>query len=252
VSIPIKTKEEIEIMAEGGHILAAIRDSLASYVRPGVSTGTLDEIAEGEIIKKGGRPSFKGYGSGNNRFPGTICASINDVVVHGIPSKGIILKEGDIISIDIGMFYKGFHTDTAITVAVGQISSEKRKLLQVTQEALLTAIALVRPGVQVGDISYAIQQTVESAGFSVVKDLVGHGVGRALHEEPAVPCFGKAGTGPSLQEGMVIAIEPMVNAGDWKLTVDDDGWTMRTQDGAPSAHFEHTVAVVAGGHRILT
>jgi methionyl aminopeptidase len=239
-------------MAEGGRILGAIRDELAAYVRPGISTGTLDEIAEGEILKKGGRPSFKGYGHSDNRFPASICASINDVVVHGIPSKTMILEEGDIISIDIGMIYKGFHTDTAVTVAVGKISDLKHKLMDVTKLSLMNAIEFARSGMRVGDISAAIQTTVEDAGFSVVRDLVGHGVGRSLHEEPSIPCFGKPGTGPILKEGMVVAIEPMVNAGGWQLTTDADGWTMRTRDNSPSAHFEHTVAITASGPVVLT
>ena len=248
----IKTQAEIDTIAEGGKILRDILQRTAELVKPGVTTFRLDEFADAEIGKAGGRPSFKGYGPKKNPFPAALCTSVNDEVVHGIPSKMRILQMGDIISLDIGMEYKKLYTDTAITVGVGGISSKAQRLIAATKKSLDAAIKQVRPGNKIGDISAAIQQTVESAKFSVVRDLVGHGVGHEVHEDPAVPCFGKAGTGQKLEAGMVLAIEPMVCEGEYFLNYSADGWTITTMDGGMAAHFEHTVAVTKDGVRILT
>ena len=264
----IKSQGEIEIIAEGGKILHDILQNTAGLVRPGVSTWQLNEFAENAIVKAGGpfngiqgrpeqgrvggRPSFKNYGPKKNPYPAGLCTSVNDVVVHGIPSRDEILKNGDIMGLDIGMEYKGLYTDHAITVGVGEISAVAKKLLETTKKALDLAIKEVRPGARVGDISYAIQSTAEAAGFSVVRDLVGHGVGYDVHEDPAIPCFGKKGTGLVLREGMVLAIEPMLCEGEYFINIDADGWTIRTADGGLSAHFEHTIAITKNGARILT
>ena len=248
----IKTEQEIEIIAEGGKLLRDILYKTAGLVKPGVSTYELNEFAEKTIYEAGGEPSFKGYGNKKNPFPAGLCTSVNDIVVHGIPSRDAILKGGDIIGLDVGMKYKGFFTDTAITVAVGSINDVATRLIETTKKALDFGIKQVKAGAKVGDISFAIQSTVEAAGFSVVRDLVGHGVGYDVHEDPAVPCFGKKGQGETLQEGQVIAIEPMVCEKEYFLEYDKDGWTIRTADGGLSAHFEHTVAVTKHGARILT
>ena len=247
-----KTSEEIEIIAEGGKILHDILYKTAGLVKPGISTLELNEFAEKMIADVGGRPSFKGYGPKKNPFPAGLCTSVNDEVVHGIPSRDVILKSGDIIGLDIGMEYKGLYTDTAITVGVGQISETAKKLIEVTKKSLDLAIKEVRPGAKIGDIGYVIQTLAEKNGFSPVRDLVGHGVGYEVHEDPAVPCFGKKGTGETLQEGMVLAIEPMVCEHEYFVNFDQDGWTIRTADGGLSAHFEHTIAVTKNGARILT
>jgi methionyl aminopeptidase len=248
----IKQQAEIETIAEGGKILRDILHKAGGLARPGVSTWELNQFAEKEIANAGGRPSFKDYGPKKNPFPAGLCTSINDVVVHGIPSNDEILKIGDIVGLDIGMEYKGLYTDTAITVAVGRISANAQKLLDITKKCLDLSLKEIKPGVRIGVISSAVQKTAEEAGFSVVRDLVGHGVGYSVHEDPAVPCYGKPSDGPVLQEGMVLAVEPMVCAGDWHLIFDNDGWTVRTKDGSLSAHFEHTVAVTKNGARILT
>jgi methionyl aminopeptidase len=248
----IKSPEEIEIIAEGGRLIHDILHKAAGLVRPGISTWELNEFAEAEIEKIGGRPSFKNYGPKKNPFPAGLCTSVNDVVVHGIPSKETILKEGDIVGLDIGMEYKGLYTDTAITVPVGKISTQAQKLIDVTKKCLDAALKQVKAGNKIGLVSSTIQETAERAGFSVVRDLVGHGVGYDVHEDPAVPCFGKPTQGPVMQEGMVLAIEPMVNMGNYFVDFDPDGWTIRTKDKSLSAHFEHTVAVTAKGCRILT
>jgi methionyl aminopeptidase len=248
----IKTDAEIDTIAEGGKILHEILMQTAGLVRPGISTWELNEYAEKKIYECGGVPSFKGYGQKKNPFPAALCTSINSVVVHGIPSKEAILKSGDIISLDIGMKYKNLFTDTAITTGVGHISTVAEKLIAVTKKSLENAIKQARPGNLIGDISWATQKTVEDAAFSVVRDLVGHGVGYEVHEDPAVPCFGKAGQGPLLKEGMVIAIEPMVCEGEYFLNYDRDGWTISTKDGSLAAHFEHTIAITKDNPRILT
>lgn len=248
----IKTESEIELIAEGGVILNKILRKTAALVKPGISTWELNEFAEQEIYAAGGRPSFKNYGDKKNPFPAGLCTSINDVVVHGIPAKTDILKAGDIVGLDIGMEYKKLYTDTALTVAVGQISDKAQKLIDTTKKCLSAAIAESRPGNKTGDIGHAIQSIAEAAGFSVVRDLVGHGVGYDVHEDPAVPCYGRPGTGDLLKPGMVIAIEPMLTAGEFALVFDRDGWTIHTKDNSLSAHFEHTIAITQNGSRILT
>lgn len=249
----IKTHQEIERIGQGGKIMHRILQELSSMVKPGVNTYELNAYAHEEIIKSGGRPSFFGYGTKKNPFPAAICTSVNDVVVHGIPSKKVVLQDGDIIGIDIGMEYLGLYTDTAITVPVGNsVTKISQNLIHTAKKALDEAIKQVKPGNRIGDISSAIQRTTEAAGFSVVRELVGHGVGYEVHEDPAIPCFGKAGTGMLLKPGMVIAIEPMICEKSSKIYMDKDGWTIRTQDGGSSAHFEHTMAVTEAGVRVLT
>lgn len=248
----IKTPEEIEIIAEGGGLVHNILRQTAALAKPGVSTWELNEFAESEIYKLGARPSFKDYGPKKNPFPAGLCTSINHQVVHGIPSRGAILKNGDIVGLDIGMEYKGLYTDTAITVAVGTVSKKAQKLIDVTKKCLNEAIKQAVNGNKIGDISHAIQTTAEKAGFSVIRDLVGHGVGYDVHEDPAVPCYGKKNTGLVLQEGMVLAIEPMLAAGEYFVIFEPDGWTISTRDKSLSAHFEHTVAITKHGARILT
>lgn len=247
-----KTPEEIELINEGGKILRDILHRAGAMAKPGVSTAEINDFAEKEIIKAGGRPSFIGYGDKHNPFLAGLCTSINDAVVHGVPSAKDILQEGDIIGLDIGMEYKKLYTDTAITVAVGKISDNAQRIMDVTKKALDDAIKQVKPGNTIGDIGFAMQTAVESSGFSVVRDLVGHGVGYAVHEDPAVPCYGKPGKGIVLVENMVLAIEPMVCEMKPKIFFDTDGWTIRTHDGGLAAHFEHTIAVTKNGVRILT
>lgn len=247
-----KKPDEIELIAEGGKLLGDILMRATALVKPGVSTHDLNEFAEQEIIKVGGRPSFIGYGEKGNPFPAALCTSINDAVVHGVPDPDDILHEGDIVGLDIGMEYKGFYTDTAVTVPVGEVSDTATKIMKVTKQALTEAINLAKAGNRMGDLGFAMQSIVEKAGFSVVRDLVGHGVGYAVHEDPAVPCYGKAGTGIELVEGMVLAIEPMVCENKPRVVFDSDGWTIRTSDGGLAAHFEHTIVVTKKGARILT
>lgn len=248
----IKTPDEIEIIAEGGRILRDILHKTGELVKPGISTWDLNEFAENEISKYGAIPSFKNFGDKNNPFPAALCTSINSVVVHGIPSKKEILKNGDIIGLDIGMIYQNLFTDTAITMQVGHISDIAKKLIETTKKALNNAISQAIAGKKLGDIGFAIQKTAEDEGFSVVRDLVGHGVGYEVHEDPPVPCFGKPNTGMVLEEGMVLAIEPMLCEKDYFLNFEPDGWTISTKDGGLSAHFEHTIAVGKNGARILT
>ena len=248
----IKTEQEIETIAKGGKLIRDILLQTAARIRSGVSTWELNEFAEKEIYKIGGRPSFKGYGPKKNQFPAALCTSVNNVVVHGIPSKKTILKTGDIISLDIGMEYEKLYTDTAITVGVGSVSPQAEKLIETCKKSLERGIHAARLGGRIGDISYAIQSTVEANGFSVVRDLVGHGVGYEVHEDPAVPCFGKPGTGIKLVLGMVLAIEPMVCAREYFLNYEKDGWTISTKDGSLAAHFEHTIAITKNGAKVLT
>ena len=247
-----KTPEEIKLIEEGGKLLGAILRRTGEMAKPGVSTKTLNDFAEKAIRKVGGKPSFVGYGGKRNPFPAGLCTSINDAVVHGIPSSKDILQEGDIVGLDIGMVYKGLYTDTAITVPVGKVSALAEKLIAVTKKALSESIKQVKPGNKIGDIAYATQKTAEDAGFSVVRDLVGHGVGYAVHEEPNVPNYGQKGKGLELVEGMVLAIEPMVCEKKPRIFFDTDGWTIRTHDGGLAAHFEHTIAVTKSGVKILT
>lgn len=246
--IIIKTKREIELMRKASAIVAEALLAIKGYVAPGVSTKELEQIAEDIIRSRGGRPAFKGY----RGYPSSICASVNDTVVHGIPSSTIVLKEGDIISIDLGVVYRGYIGDAAITIPVGDIKPEVKRLLDVTEKALYIGIQQARVGRRVSDISHAIQSFVESKGYSVVRSFVGHGVGRSLHEDPQIPNFGPPGKGPKLKEGMTLAIEPMVNAGRHEVKVLEDGWTAKTVDGSLSAHFEHTVLVKKSGAEILT
>jgi methionyl aminopeptidase len=248
-----KTAGELEAMATAGAALAECIAILRDEVRAGVSTLEIDGVAEEAIRTRGGIPAFLGYPGGPNvpPFPGTICASLNDEVVHGIPGP-VRLEDGDIFSVDIGLILDGWVADSARTFAIGSVTAEAARLISVTETALARGIAQARPGNRVGDIGHAIQSEVEAAGFSIVRALVGHGVGRTMHEEPQVPNYGEPGTGPLLEEGIVIAIEPMVNVGGFDVSVDPDGWTIRTADGTLSAHAEHTVAVTANGPRILT
>jgi methionyl aminopeptidase len=245
--IYIKTSEEIKIMAKGGKILAGIMKELEKRVRPGITTKELDRVAETLILKSGGKPSFKGY----QGFPAALCTSINEEVVHATPSNRE-LKEGDIISLDLGMLYKGFHTDMAITLPVGKILPETQRLIRVTKKALKRGIKKARPGTTFGDIGNAIQRYVESQGFNVVRELCGHGIGKEVHEEPQILNYGKRKSGPEIKEGMVFCLEPMVTAGDWKLKKSKDGYGFETADGSLSCHFEHTIAVSKDGAKVLT
>ncbi len=246
--IVLKSKHEIELMRRAGHIVGMVLAEMRNVVRPGITTKELDSIAERIIVKAGAKPAFKGYAG----FPATICASINEEIVHGIPSKKRVLKEGDIISVDVGSIYKGWYGDAAITLPVGKISEEAERLLEVTKGSLEAAISQAVPGNHLGDVSAAVQQYVESHGYSVIREYTGHGIGRQLHEEPQVLNYGKPGTGVRLRPGMTMAIEPMVSAGSYKTRVLGDGWTVVTQDGSLTAHFEHTIAITDDGTEILT
>ena len=247
--IQLKSQREIEIMAHGGKILADTVRLLERSVRPGMTTAELDQIADDFIRSHpGAKPSFKGL----YNFPASICSSINNEIVHGIPSRKRVLNEGDLISIDVGVQYEGYHTDSATTVPVGHINEESQRLLDVTRRALDAGVAHAKAGNHLGDIGAAIQAVVEAAGFSVVRDLVGHGIGTGFHEEPQVPNYGKPNRGIRLVPGLTIAIEPMVNAGKPGIRTMPDKWTVVTVDGKRSAHFEHTVAITENGPRILT
>ena len=242
-----KSPQEIETMARAGNVVAATLEVLGENVRPGVTTKELDEIAEAFIRSQGGTPTFKGY----RGFPGSICASPNAMVVHGIPGR-YRLGEGDVVSIDVGVTVDGFVADSAYTFAVGEVDPEAQRLLEACQAALAAGIDQARPGKHIGDVSSSVQRVTEAAGYSVVRTLVGHGIGRSMHEEPQIPNFGEPGRGPKLAAGMTLAIEPMINAGDPGVFVEKDGWSVSTTDGSLSAHFEHTVAVTDDGPRILT
>ncbi|MBQ1231433.1 MAG: type I methionyl aminopeptidase [Clostridia bacterium] len=246
--IVLKTSRELAIMKEACIISAGALQTVAKAVEPGVSTAELDRLAEEYIRSKGAVPNFKNY----QGYPATACISINNEVIHGIPSKQRILKEGDIVSVDLGAMYEGYHGDNAATFAVGDVSPEAKRLMDVTRESLYEGINAARPGGRIGDISHAVQSYVEANGFSVVRQFVGHGVGTKLHEDPEVPNFGKAGHGFRLMPGMTLAIEPMVNAGDYQVRVLKDGWTTVTSDGSLSAHFEHTVVITEDGPKIMT
>ena len=246
--ITIKSAQQIEKMREACEITKAALDLLEQNIRPGISTAQLDKIAHDFILSKGAKPNFLHY----NGYPASICASVNDVVVHGIPRKDIVLKEGDIISIDMGAVKNGFHGDAARTFPVGEISARAKKLIDVTRESFFEGIKHLKHGAKLGDVSYAIQSYVEENGFSVVRDLVGHGIGESLHEDPQVPNFGRAGRGIKLSAGMTLAIEPMVNEGAWEVAVLDDDWTVVTADGSLSAHYENTVLITKNGYEILT
>ena len=242
-----KSEAELETMAAAGRVLAECIDELVAAVRPGVLTRDLDGLAERFITAHGGTPTFKGY----RGYPGSICASPNDMVVHGIPGKYKV-RQGDLLSIDVGVTLDGLIADSAVTVAVGDVGEEARQLLRTTRASLEAAILQCRVGGRLGDISHAVQQTVEADGFSVVRSLVGHGVGRQMHEDPQIPNYGEPNRGPRLEAGMVFAIEPMVNMGTYEVFVAPDGWAIHSADGSLSAHFEHTVALTPDGPRVLT
>jgi methionyl aminopeptidase len=242
-----KSPEEMDKMAAAGDILVRTLDLLEKSIRPGVTTGELDKAAERFIRSQGGEPAFKGY----RGFPGSICASPNSMVVHGIPGP-YALDRGDVISVDVGVVLDGWVADAARTFPVGPVSPVARKLLDVTEGSLFEAVEQIRPGNRLGDVSHAVQRHVEAEGFSIVRSLVGHGIGRDMHEDPQIPNFGDPGKGPVLEEGMVLAVEPMVTAGRHQVRVGDDHWAIYSQDGSLAAHFEFTVAVTAAGPRILT
>jgi methionyl aminopeptidase len=245
--IRIKSANEVDILRKAGKILSSIVIQLQSSLTSGMSTKDIDLKAEELVRQNKVTAAFKGY----HGFPGVACVSVNEVVVHGIPGPRVI-KDGDIVSLDIGIIYEGYYSDTAVTVGIGNISPEIRRLLDVTQASLFRGIEQARVGNRLSDISFAVQSFVEMHGFSVVRDFVGHGIGRALHEEPEIPNYGRAGQGPVLAEGMVFAIEPMVNMGGHRTKTLSDGWTVVTEDGKPSAHFEHTIVITARGPEILT
>lgn len=245
--IILKSKKELDIMREAGRIVAGAHEVVREAIAPGITTAQLDKLAEDYILSQGATPAFKGY----QGFPASICASLNDQVVHGIPGP-VALKEGDILSVDIGAFFDGYCGDAARTHPVGRVSSEATDLISATKEAFYRGLEFAREGYRLTDISHAIQQYVEERGYSVVKALVGHGIGQEMHEEPQVPNFGPPGRGPRLREGLTLAIEPMVNAGTDQVRMLDDRWTIVTKDGSLSAHYEHTIAITADEPLILT
>ena len=246
--IELKSTREIGLMRRGGHILADVVDRLRDTVKAGMSTLEIDEDVEAFITARGARSAFKGY----RGFPATVCISINDEVVHGIPSAHRRIKEGDIVGLDLGCIVDGYYADCAFTLAIGDVPPKVQQLLDVTRESLDQAIQECRPGRRLSDVSHAVQAHVERHGFAVVRAFVGHGIGRALHEDPQVPNFGDPGRGPQLRPGMVLAIEPMVTMGSWEVKVLDDGWTAVTRDGSLAAHFEHTIAVTDAEPEVLT
>ena len=246
--IILKSPQEIGKMRKAGRITAEVRDRVAAAVRPGITTKELDAIAEEAIRSAGATPSFKGY----KGFPASICTSVNDEIVHGIPGKRV-LQEGDLISLDVGAIWEGYHGDSAVTMFVAEPpSNEAEKLVRVTEESLEAGISQIRAGGRLSDIGHAVQQVAEGAGFSVVREYVGHGVGQAMHEDPQIPNYGPPGRGIELRPGLVIAVEPMVNVGGWETRALEDGWTVVTADGSLSAHFEHTIAVTEDGPEVLT
>lgn len=245
--ISIKTPREIELLKIAGEITGSTLTYLKPFIKPGITTKQLDRLAEEYIIKRGATPSFKGY----DGFPGSVCTSINEEVVHGIPSNRK-LKEGDIITIDVGACYKGYHGDSAFTYPVGKISEEKKYLLKHTEESLYQGLSVIKDGIRVGDIGYAISKYAHSHNLGVIEELVGHGVGTDIHEEPDVPNYGEKNAGPILKEGMVIAVEPMLTLGTRHIYILDDDWTIITADDKPSAHFEHTILITKEGYEILT
>jgi len=247
MGIIIKSDREIMVMRQAGRIVATILGILSKQVRPGMKTKELDIIAGGESARLGAKPSFKGY----RGFPANLCVSVNDEIVHGIPRERV-LNEGDIVSLDFGAIFDGFQSDAAVTVAVGEISPQARQLLETTQAALNAGIAAAYPGARLGDISAAIQNCAEAKGYSVVREYTGHGIGREMHEEPRIPNFGQLGTGPVLKKGMTLALEPMVNIGDWHTRLGNNHWVVFTADGSLSAHFEHTIAITEAEPEVLT
>lgn len=247
--IIVKSRDEIAIMREAGKIVGETLQLLVERLRPGLIERELDELVRKEFKKRNVIPTFLGYAT--PPYPATVCVSVNDEIVHGIPG-GREIMDGDIVSIDLGCTYKGFVADSALTVGVGNVSSEAQRLIDTTKEALWRGIGAARAGSRIGEIGHAVQTYVEGEGFSVVREYVGHGVGRAMHEDPQIPNFGPPEKGPVLRRGMVIAIEPMVNVGDWRTKRDNDDWTVRTMDGSLSAHFEHTLAITDGEAEVLT
>ena len=246
--VTIRKPEEITIMRQGGKILAKVLKMVVKAVKPGISTLELNKIAEEEIEKYKAKPAFKGY----QGYPFTLCTSVNNEIVHSFPSAKKILKAGDIIGLDLGLQHKGYFADTAVTIGVGKISPQAKKLVRVTKNALMKGLAQVKPGNYLGDISSAIQKYVEKNGFSIVRDLTGHGIGKELHEQPIISNYGQPKTGIKLKEGMTLAIEPMVNQDDYKIKILKNGWTIVTADGSLSAHFEHTIVITKNGYQILT
>jgi len=246
--ITIKSEREIALMREAGKIVALAHLAAFQVIKPGVSTKQIDEVVEAVIRSQGATPSFKGYGG----FPASICASINEVVIHGIPSEKTLLQDGDIIAIDIGANYKGYHGDSAKTYIVGNVSDEKKNLIEVTKQSLYEGLKFARPNNRLSDISHAIESYVKQFGYSVVEVFTGHGIGTALHEDPHIPNYGEAGTGPILKKGMTLAIEPMVNIGKKDVKVLKDNWTVVTVDKSASAHHEHTIVITDLGYEILT
>ena len=247
MGIIVKSPREIGVMREAGRIVATVLDTLKNEIKPGVTTGQLDAIAARILEENGATASFKGY----RGYPASVCASVNEEVVHGIPGKRV-LQEGDIVAIDVGSVYNGFQGDSAVTVAVGNISKKTEALIDATRGALQAGILEAREGAHLGDVSAAIQKYAEERRFSVVREYVGHGIGRDMHEEPQIPNYGTAGQGPVLKRGMTLALEPMVNAGGWRTKVLDDRWTVVTADGSLSAHFEHTIAITKAEPEVLT
>ncbi|MBI2848298.1 MAG: type I methionyl aminopeptidase [Chloroflexi bacterium] len=247
MSITIKSEPEIAVMRQAGKIVATVLEGLRSRIKAGMQTKELDTIAAREVVRLGGKPSFMGY----HGYPANLCVSVNDEIVHGIPG-GRALREGDIVSLDFGAIFQDFQGDAAITVGVGSITTEASELISATEGALRAGIAAARPGARLGDVSAAIQTYAERRGYSVVREYTGHGIGRKMHEEPQVPNFGMPGQGLILKKGMTLAIEPMVNIGDWRTQVGDNHWTVSTKDGSLSAHFEHTIAITDGDPEVLT
>lgn len=249
--IYLKSRAEIETMRRANVIVAEVLQVLRETVRPGMTTLELDELAERLTHEKGARPAFKGYGAAGREFKHSLCTSVNEAIVHGVPSKRV-LKEGDILGIDFGVEYEGFYGDSAVTVGLGQVSPEAERLMRVTETALNEGIEMLREGNRLGDLGSTIQGIAERSGYSVVREFVGHGIGKKLHEEPPVPNYGEAGKGHRLRAGMVLAVEPMVNAGKKEIAILDDGWTAVTRDRSLAAHFEHSIAVTADGPYVLS
>ncbi len=247
MGIVIRSEREIMAMRQAGRVVAIVLEILSRAIRPGMETKELDVITGRELKKLGAKPSFKGY----HGFPANLCVSVNDEIVHGIPGERV-LKEGDIVSLDFGSIYDGFQGDAAVTVSVGEVKPEAKRLMETTEDALEAGIAKAYAGARLGDISAAVQRCAESGGYSVIREYTGHGIGRQMHEEPQVPNFGQPGTGPVLKKGMALALEPMVSMGDWRTRLGSDHWTVSTADGSLSAHFEHTIAITDAEAEVLT
>ena len=245
--ISLKSERELETMDRANALVHQVLRAVEKAAVPGISTGELDALAEEMVVAGGGKPAFKGY----RGYPATLCTSVNDVIVHGIPNGKNRLCEGDLVSVDCGVLLDGFYGDSAVSFGVGGVSEEAKRLMDVTRSCLVDAVSVVGPDARLGDVGAAVQARAEAAGFGVVREFVGHGIGRALHEEPQVPNYGKPGHGQRLKPGLVIAIEPMITGGSWRVAIDDDGWTARTEDGKLAAHFECSVAVTADGNRVL-